>query len=79
MQPGFGLSLITLLQKAQSLPMASTLWKQCMPGAPADVLPTALSTAQEIELRLGKIAQLLEQEQTQAEHARQYAVLTSMK
>jgi hypothetical protein len=46
-----------------------------MPGAPADVLPTALSTTQEIELRLGEIAQLLEQEQTQAEHARQCAVL----
>lgn len=46
-----------------------------MPGAPADVLPTALSTAQKIELRLGEIAQLLEQEQTQAEHASQCAML----
>jgi DNA-binding transcriptional MerR regulator len=47
-------------------------------AAQADVLPTALSTAQEIEMRLGEIAQLLEQEQTQqteAEHASQRALL----
>ena len=40
-------------------------------AAQADVLPTALSTAQEIETRLGEIAQLLHQEQTQADQASQ--------
>jgi hypothetical protein len=40
-------------------------------AAQADVLPTALSAAQEIETRLGEVAQLLHQAQTQADQASQ--------
>ena len=45
------------------------------PGARANALPTALSSAQEIELRLGEITQLLEQENTGAEQAGQRELL----
>ncbi len=45
------------------------------PGRPAQALPTALSAAQEIELRLGEISLLLEQEKTEAEQASQHELL----